>query len=88
MSLLRDRIIERITAKEIQLAAANAAYDLAIGSSDVESYSLDTKEGKQATTLRSPTVLQKIIQQLENEIDRLYRKLDGGGIVNMNLRRG
>jgi hypothetical protein len=84
----RARIEAQIATKEAQLAAANTAYTAALGSGDVESYSLDTKEGKQATTLRSPAVLLKAIQQLESEINRLYRRLEGGGICNLNLRRG
>ena len=82
------RINAQIATKEAQLAAANAAYTASLESSDTESYTLDTKEGKQSTTLRSPTVIKKQINELESDLDRLYRRLNGSGLVNMNLRRG
>lgn len=84
----RSRITAQITTKEAQLAAANDAYLAALGSGDIESYQFDSKEGKQATTLRSPTVLLKAIRELESQLERLYRRLDGTGVVNLNLRRG
>lgn len=86
-SVVYNRILAQISTKETQLAAANEAYLKALQSGDTESYSFDSKEGKQSTTLRSPTVLAKTISQLEAELNRLYRRIEGGGVVNMNLRR-
>ena len=91
MSCLSSRIRARIQASivklEAQLVLANAAYDLALGSADVQAYEFDSKEGRQETTLRSPSVIAKEIDRIEAKLDRLYRRLEGGGIVNMNLRR-
>lgn len=84
----RERLTAAISLKETQLAAANAAYTAALGSGDVESYQFDSKEGKQSTTLRSPSVIAKEVSRLEQELERLYRRLNGGGIVNLTLRRG
>lgn len=84
---IRNRIKAKIALKESQLAAANAAYLQALGSADVESYKFDSREGKQETTLRSPSVILKQIEMLESDLDRLYRRLEGGGIISFNLRR-
>lgn len=81
------RIQASITAKESQLALARTAYERLLTDGDTESYLFDSREGKQATTLRSPSVLAKEITRLEAEIDRLYRRASGTGLVNMNLRR-
>lgn len=81
------RIQATLSIKEAQLSAAQAAYLKALESGDTESYLFDSREGKQSTTLRSPSVLSKEIRQLESEIERLYRRLSGTGLVNMNLRR-
>ena len=86
-SSIRARIQASIDAKEAELTAARASYLSALESGDTESYMLDTREGKQSTTLRSPSVLRKEIQALESDLNRLYNRLSGSGIVNMNLRR-
>lgn len=86
-AILRNRIKAKITAKEAQLTSAQAAYTAALASADVESYQFDSREGKQSTTLRSPSVIAKEIERLESDLDRLYRQLEGGGLVSMNLRR-
>ena len=91
MSCLSSGILARINAqialKEAQLDTANTALIAALGSGDVESYSFDSKEGEQATKLRSPSVLEKIVSNLENQLNRLYNRRDGRGLVNLNLRR-
>jgi hypothetical protein len=69
------------------LVLAYAAYESALTDGDVSKYRLDTHEGEQETALRSPDVLLKQINSLEATLERLYRKLEGGGIVNMALRR-
>jgi len=81
------RLQATLAVKEEQLSLAQAAYSKALESGDTESYLFDSREGKQSTTLRSPSVLSKEIRQLEADIDRLYRRLAGTGLVNMNLRR-
>ena len=89
-STRRTRIRARIAQKEVQLTAANAAYDASLADGDVSKYRLDTgggAGGEQEVALRSPSVLLQQIQILESQLDRLYRQLEGGGLVNMNLRR-
>lgn len=83
----RARVQARITKLEDLLDSAYEAYALSLADGDVSKYRLDTHEGEQETALRSPDVLLKQINSIEATLSRLYRKLEGGGIVNMNLRR-
>lgn len=84
----RAAIEAQLTTLQAQLDVANVAYTAALTSGDMESYVFDSREGKQATTLRSPSVLRKEIEALESRIARLTRRLTGAGLVNLNLRRG
>ena len=86
-SPIRARLTATLAVKEQQLTLVQAAYTKALESGDTESYKFDSREGKQETVLRSPSVLSKEIRILEAEINRLYNRLDGTGLVNMNLRR-
>jgi hypothetical protein len=87
-SATRIAIEAQLAILQTQLDAANTAYTVALGSGDVESYTFDSNEGKQSTTLRSPTVIFKQIEAIQSRIDRLTRRLTGAGLVNLNLRRG
>ncbi len=57
------------------------------GTTEIESYMLDTGDGEQKTKYRSLDEILDQIQRLESIRDRLTRRLNGTGIVNMNLRR-
>lgn len=81
------RINAQITAKERQLALANTAYEAALGDANVKFYAFDSGEGKQSATRRDPAQIRKEITNLERELERLYARRDGRGIVSMNLRR-
>jgi hypothetical protein len=81
------KIQAQLVVLETQLDAANAAYTAALGSGDVESYTFDSNEGKQSTTLRSPSVIFTQIQNIQSQITRLENRLYGRGLVNLNLRR-
>lgn len=91
MSCLPSQIEARVRAQiaklEPLLTLAYTAYTAALGEADVESYKFDSKEGSQQTSMRSPSVVLKQIDMLESQLSRLYRRLEGGGLVNMNLRR-
>lgn len=82
---LITQINERITKKQTQLAAADLALDAAI--TEIESYKFDSGEGNHSTKYRKIEELQKLINQLEKQIESLQRRLAGTGIVNINLRR-
>lgn len=84
---IRARIEAQITSKTEQLAAVNTAYLNSLTNAEIQTYTLDTGEGKQSTTRRKPEELQRAIRILETDLERLYRRLNGGGLVNMNLRR-
>jgi hypothetical protein len=84
----RTHIIEQITIKKAQLAAANAALDAAlVEGGETQSYTFNSGEGQQSATKRPLAEIYDLIERLEAEIARLYRKLTGRGIVNLNLRR-
>ena len=86
----KARIQARITRLEALLVLAYASYEAAITDGNISKYRLDTgggAGGEQETALRSPAILLDQINQLEASLERLYRKLEGGGVVNMNLRR-
>jgi hypothetical protein len=84
---LRSRIQLQIATKELQLEAANNSLTAALGNAEVQTYQFDSGEGRQSTTRRKPEEIIRVIRQLESEIERLYRRLSGSGLVNMNLRR-
>lgn len=83
----RARIKARITQKEAQLTALNTSYDAAISKSEISQYRFDSGEGSQSAKRRDPADILKSIASLESQLEYLYRQLNGGGLVRMNLRR-
>lgn len=86
-STRRQQILDRIVKKEEQLISLNTQYDEALENVSIESYTLDTGNGKQSTKRRNPEEIQKLISTTEKEIDSLYRKIRGTGLVNLNQSR-
>lgn len=84
-STTRTEIENEIIAKEAQLALANTALSNAL--TEIASYRLDTGEGSQQTKYRGLNELQMAVEMLEANIRSLYRRLNGTGIMNLNLRR-
>jgi len=82
----RDRIREEIATKEAQKAKAETLLDTLLGE-EIESYRFDSGEGSQQAKRRKLTEVKEIIDSLEQEIANLYRRLECGGLVVMNLRR-
>jgi phage shock protein A len=83
---LITRLQARIATKEAQLLVIEAAITEA--SIAAQSYRLTTGDGGSTSTeYRSLHELRNNARILEREIDAIYRKLNGTGIVNMNLRR-
>lgn len=76
-----------IKIKEEQLAAANTALTAALSNSEVAGYKFNSGEGDQYVSRRKPQEIQESITILESAIARLYNRLYGRGVVNMNLRR-
>jgi len=79
------RIKARITVKEAALAGLDAAYTDA--QTKIKEYRFDSGEGSQRVMHRDLAEFSRQIAVLESEIDALYRRLDGTGVVNMGLRR-
>lgn len=84
---VQARLRAQITLKEAQLDAANTALSEALANSEIQSYKFSSGEGDQYASRRKPEDIQKSITILENAIERLYNRLGGKGIVNMNCRR-
>jgi predicted RNA binding protein with dsRBD fold (UPF0201 family) len=70
-----------------QLEKLYTSYDSAIENSEIEEYSFNSMEGSQRTTRRKPEEILKSINVLEAKRDQITKKLNGTGLVNMNLRR-
>ena len=86
-SSTRTRILAQISKIETQLTALDTAFTEAVANAEVESYKFDSGEGSQQVKRRDPNDIQKLIDKLESRLAYLYRRLDGKGLVNMNLRR-
>lgn len=85
-STQRQRILAQIARLEAQLEKLYTTYSKMI-ESGVSSYKFDSGDGSQSTNYRSLTEVSTEIGRLESEIDALYRKLNGAGIANINMRR-
>ena len=82
----RDRILSQITQIDTILTAANTAF-LAAAGTEVKKYRFDSAEASQQAELRDLDEMLDNIDRLEKRRDSLVRRLNGTGIVNMNLRR-
>lgn len=76
----------RLVRKQALLTAAYDQMD-ALLANDIDSYSLDTGEGKQAAKKKSTQSLLEAIDILERQIQQLVNRLRGLGVVKMNVRR-
>lgn len=81
------RIQAQIATKEAQLTAANDALTAALEAGDVQSYKFDSGEGSQSASRRGLKELTDMVTRLEQELNRLYNRVNGTGLVTMNLRR-
>lgn len=85
-STTRTRLLARLTKRETSLILAETSYDELLAN-NVESYRFDSTEGEQQTKRRKLQDIKEQVDSLQAEIDNIRRRLDGKGIVNMNLRR-
>lgn len=85
-STRRQRLTEALERILAQLEKLYTTYDQAI-SGDQESYTFDSGEGRQTTKRRKPAEIKDQIDLLESQADRIYKKLNGTGVVNFNMRR-
>jgi len=82
----RARIQALIDTKEAQLVLANETYTKLL-QKDIEEYRFDSNEGSQRARRMDINKFKAQIDSLEAEIERLYRRLKAGGLVNVTLRR-
>lgn len=82
----RSELTARLAKRRASLVLAEATYDELIAT-PVTSYRFDSTEGEQQTNRQKPGDVKKQIDALEAEIDSITRKLNGGGLVSMRLRR-
>ena len=80
-------IQQQINQIDEQLVAANASYLECLTNASIKTYQFSGGEGSQSVTRRKPKEIQEVIHVLEASRERLWRKLMGNGIVNIDLRR-
>lgn len=80
----RVELEERLQKKQTLLENLYSALDNFDG---VREYKFDSGEGMQQTKYHSLADIQKNIEILESQIDRIKRILNGTGLNNINLRR-
>ena len=85
----RERIIKRIEVKEAQRDALEDALlnGATAGGGYVLSYNFNSGEGSQQTQYRRYDEVKRMIDRLDSEIERLYRKIENTGLATINLRR-
>ena len=79
------RLRARIAAKEAALSVLDDA--LTEAAIPVQSHRLANGEGATSSEYRSIHEIRNNIRILEKEIEHLYRKIDGTGVVNFKMRR-
>jgi predicted RNase H-like nuclease (RuvC/YqgF family) len=79
------RIQARIASKEAAVIALEATLSDAMVAA--QSYRLTSADSSTSTEYRSLHEIRNNIRILEREIDSLYRKLSGTGVVTQQLRR-
>ena len=82
----RQQLVDRLARREASLALAEATYNDLLNTG-VESYRFNSTEGEQQAKRRKLNEIKRQIDELTSEIDSLQRKLNGGGLVNLGLRR-
>lgn len=80
----RSRLTARLEKYETMI---DALYDAFLNFDDVKGYTFDSGAGKQATTYRTTTELERTISRLTATADQIRRKLNGTSNPAMNLRR-
>lgn len=80
----RTELEERLQKKQTLLTSLYAAMENFDG---VREYKFDSGEGMQQTKYYSIQDIQKNIDLIESQIDRIQKILNGTGLNNVNLRR-
>lgn len=80
------RIKAQIVIKEKQLDEANELYSKLLNNPNA-SYRFEDGEGAQQVSTRKLTDVQKVIDSLESQLNRLYNQLSGRGLTRTTLNR-
>lgn len=80
------RLVAQLARIEAQIAAADAAM-LKLVAGEIESFSLNTGEGTQSSKRWDAGNILTLISRLEQYAESIRQRLNGKGIVNMNVRR-
>jgi ElaB/YqjD/DUF883 family membrane-anchored ribosome-binding protein len=86
-STRKAEIEARITKLQARLTLAENALDDVLNSEGIKSGKFDSGEAMSWWSQQSPEELQKIISNIEANLDYYRNKLNGTGIVRLNLRR-
>jgi flagellar biosynthesis chaperone FliJ len=81
-----NRLVTQLTRIEAQIELANETIDSLL-TKEIESYSLDTGEGKQSAKRWDAMKLDQLISTLEQRAEHIRQRLAGLGVVAMNVRR-
>jgi hypothetical protein len=79
--------LEKLARKKQQWKAVNDALDALLADGTVKSYSFSDPNGSQNATRRSIDEYKKLITELEADIEKLERKLKGGGLRTFTTNR-
>jgi predicted nucleotidyltransferase len=86
MATLRERLQAQLTAKEASLEIAMATYNKLL-ENDILEYNFGAADSHQRARRVDVEKIKRQVNALESEIEALYRRLDGYGLVSINLRR-
>jgi hypothetical protein len=85
-SAKKARLLAKKTKLETQIATLETTLD-GLLETEVEEYRFDDGEGSQRVKRRSFEEVQKQLNSLEAQLDRVCRQLSGLGLTNIRLRR-
>ena len=77
--------VSRLAALQLQLVAADTAMIAAL--IELEGYTFDSGEARQTVRYRKIEALERASAAIETRITWVNQKINGGGLVNLNLRR-
>lgn len=84
---LRTKYLADLAIIQDQISKLQTVLSSAIQNGEVEEYVFNSGEGSQKTVRRSLKELNNLLIDLKAQEDRIYRKLYGRSVINVNLRR-
>jgi hypothetical protein len=84
---MRAFLLNQITIIDAQILLAQTAFTASLEANEIEEYRFDSAEASQRAKMRDPDKLFSQIESLYKRRAAIVSRLNGTGIVNMNLRR-